>query len=503
MGKKRKTGRQAKGPGLKAAVAPETEPLEMERLDQYRVRIKKTGRMRVEGLVFLSPGMMADSGDINALRQVANVAHLPGIVGPSLAMPDVHWGYGFPIGGVAAFELDGGVVSPGGVGYDINCGCRLLASDLEAHALHGRLEGLLDALFARVPAGVGRSGPLKLSQADLKKVLTRGAGWAVAAGWGLPEDVAHIEDQGCLAGADPAALSERALERGRPQLGTLGAGNHFLELGVVDEVFDPLRARGFGLFEGQLVVQIHSGSRGLGYQVCDDNLKSLARWAAQEGLVLPDRQLVYAPLGSPQAEAYLAGMYAAANYAFANRQILTHFAREVLAAEFGLSPQSLGLRLVIDVCHNIAKMEDHYYQGQKRTLCVHRKGATRAFAAGRPELPPDQRDLGQPVLIPGDMGRASYVLAGREGAMSETFGSTCHGAGRLLSRHQAKAAAKGRLIDQELASAGVIVRAAGRGTLAEEMPEAYKDVSQVVEVVHGAGLSTKVAKLRPLGVIKG
>jgi tRNA-splicing ligase RtcB len=477
--------------------------LMVERLDSYRIRLKKSGKMGAEGLAFLSRSLFDQAEAENALRQLANVAHLPGLVGPALAMPDMHWGYGFPIGGVAAFDLEKGCVSPGGVGYDINCGCRLLATDLEAPQLTGKLEGLIEALFTGVPTGVGRSGPLKLSQSEMKKVLTKGARWAVEAGYGRSEDLEHIEDYGRLEGADPEVLSQRALDRGKPQLGTLGSGNHFLEIDVVDEVFNPPAAEVYGLFEGQLVVQIHSGSRGLGFQVCDDNLKSLTRWSAKEGIVLPDRQLVYAPFGSRQAGQYLAGMAAAANYAYANRQILTQLTREIFQKRLALSPSQLKMRLVIDVCHNIAKMERHRVKEKDLTLCIHRKGATRAFAAGRPELPPDYRDIGQPVLIPGDMGRASYVLVGREGAMKESFGSTCHGAGRVLSRQAAKSRAKGRLIDQELAADGIFVRATGRSTMAEEMPEAYKDVSQVVEVVHGAGLSTKVARLRPLGVIKG
>jgi len=507
VGKKgKKAGRdraRGGGRGPSPSLAPSEAPLDLERLDPYRVRLRRGGGMRTEGLVFASERLMAGEDAGSALRQVANVAHLPGIVGPAMAMPDVHWGYGFPIGGVAAFRLDGGVVSPGGVGYDINCGCRLLASGLPAHELAGRLDGLIEALFARVPTGVGRSGPIKLSNAALKQVLKNGAAWAVDHGFGSAEDLECIEDRGRLEGADPEALSERALERGRPQLGTLGSGNHFLELGVVEEIFDRPTAGGFGLFQGQLVVLIHSGSRGLGYQVCDDTLRLLTHWAAREGLVLPDRQLVYARLGTPQAEQYLGGMQAAANYAYANRQILTHLTRQVFEEELGLSPRELDLRLVIDVCHNVAKMESHLVEGRSETLCVHRKGATRAFPAGRPELPEIYRKTGQPVLIPGDMGRASYVLVGRPGSLAETFGSTCHGAGRVLSRTAAKSRARGRRIDEELAAIGIRVRSAGRATLAEEMPEAYKDVSEVVEVVHGAGLSSKVARLRPLGVIKG
>lgn len=499
---KRKKGRfkSAKSPG--PAVGPKPV-LDLERIDPWRIKIKKTGSMRVEGLVFLSRELERSSAEPAALAQAAAVAQLPGIVGQSLAMPDMHWGYGFPIGGVAAFDAAEGVVSPGGVGYDINCGCRLLASDLAAHEVRPQMENLVESLFRAIPCGVGSQGAVKISGADLKKVLRQGAGWAAANGWAREGDVDHIEDRGCLPGADPAALSERALTRGKPQLGTLGSGNHFLELDVVEEIYDDPAARTFGLFQGQLVMQLHSGSRGLGYQVCDDALKQLLRWSAGQGVSLPDRQLVYAPLKTPQAEQYLAAMAGAANYAYANRQIMSELARRAVEEALGVSPAGLNFRLVIDVCHNIAKMERHIVDGQERLLCVHRKGATRAFAAGRPELPPDYRDVGQPVLIPGDMGTASYVLIGRPGAMAETFGSTCHGAGRVMSRTQAKAAARGRSIDREMADRGIAVRATGRGVLAEEAPEAYKDVSQVVETVHRAGLSTKVARLRPLGVIKG
>ena len=478
-------------------------PLEVERIDDLRLRIKPGGGMRVPGVVFFSRSLEGQAGVTEALRQVADVAHLPGIVKASLAMPDMHWGYGFPIGGVAAFDAREGVVSPGGVGYDINCGCRLMSTGLEAQEIKGRLTGLMDALFSNIPCGVGRSGALNLSSAELKKVLVRGAAWPVSQGMGEEGDLERAEDRGCLEGADPGALSERALARGKPQLGTLGSGNHFLELGLVDRVYDPQAAEVFGLNEGQLVVQIHSGSRGLGYQVCADSLKSLLRWAAKERLSLPDRQLVYAPLGSPQAEEYLAAMRAAANFGYANRQVLSHLTRQVFEEHLGIGPRELRMRLVIDVTHNTAKMEEHLVEGERRLLCVHRKGATRAFAAGRPELPPVYRATGQPVLIPGDMGRASFVLKGEAGAMEQTFGSTCHGAGRLLSRHEALKRARGRFIDQELEKEGIIIRARGRGTLAEEMPQAYKDVSEVVEVVHQAGLSSKVARLRPMGVVKG
>ncbi|MEW6262524.1 MAG: RtcB family protein [Thermodesulfobacteriota bacterium] len=477
--------------------------MKTRRIDACRVEVPRAGAMRTAGLVFADEELLAQIREDESLTQVANVAHLPGIIGYSLAMPDIHSGYGFPIGGVAAFDLEAGVISPGGVGYDINCGCRLMTTNLKAADVRPVLRELIEQLFRDIPTGVGKAGPIKLSKTMLKKVLVEGAAWAVKEGYGLEDDLEHTESRGAMAGADPEVLSERAIERGLPQLGTLGSGNHFLELAVVEEIFDEKTARGFGLFTGQVTVMIHSGSRGLGYQVCDDFLKTMTKAAAEAGIVVPDRQLACAPVNSPAGKRYFAAMAAAANYAWANRQIIMHLARESLMKTLRARPRDLRFDLVYDVAHNIAKKEKHLVEGREKTVCVHRKGATRAFPAGHPDLPEVYRGLGQPVLIPGDMGRASFVLVGLEGAMREAFGSSCHGAGRVLSRHAAIKKAKGRAIHRELEDQGIVVRSAGRGTLAEEMPEAYKDVARVVEVVHQAGLAGKVARLRPLGVIKG
>src|SRR6266540_7063910 len=476
---------------------------QVERIDAYRWRVPKQGGMRTDGLIFADAGLMQDLEGDQAVQQVANVAHLPGIVGPAIAMPDIHWGYGFPIGGVAAFDEDEGVISPGGVGYDINCGVRLLATPLGIQEVRPRLAALMDALYATIPSGVGASrSDLRLGRRDLEYVLRDGAGWAVAQGYGTEADLEAIEANGALAGADPARVSERAKERGKNQLGTVGSGNHFVEVGYVAQRFDDAAADRLGLAAGTVTIFIHSGSRGLGYQVCDDSLDAMLKASAKYGIALPDKQLCCAPIHSPEATTYWAAMNAAANYAFANRQLMAHYARRAVARVFG-EDAAARTRLVYDVCHNIAKRETHEVGGRSRRLCVHRKGATRAFPPGHPELAPQFRDLGQPVLIPGDMGRYSYVLLGTDGAYRETFGSTCHGAGRRLSRHQAKKLARSRNIPRELEARGVLVRAATRDTIDEEMPEAYKDVSRVVDVVHAAGIGRKVAQLKPVGVVKG
>jgi tRNA-splicing ligase RtcB len=475
----------------------------LERLDAYRLRIPRRGGMRTEGLVFADRQLEADLEGDQALEQVVNVAHLPGIVGPSIAMPDVHWGYGFPIGGVAAFRLDGGVVSPGGVGYDINCGVRLLVTPLDVEAARPRLAELVDELFAAIPSGVGAGrSDLRLSEADLDGVLARGAAWAVAKGMGSAEDLAAIEAGGRLPDADPGRVSARARTRGRSQLGTVGSGNHFVEVGWVAERDDEAVAGELGLAPGAVTVFIHTGSRGLGHQVCDDYLDVMVAASRKYGIELPDPQLCCAPLGSPEADAYWGAMNAAANFAFANRQVMTAYVRRAFGRVFG-SAVGEGTRLVYDVAHNIAKLEEHVVGGTPRRLCVHRKGATRAFPPGHPELAPRYRATGQPVLIPGDMGRYSYVLVGTPGAARETFGSCCHGAGRRLSRRAAKRQARARNVAAELARQGIRVRAASRATIDEEMPEAYKDVGRVVDVVDGAGIGRKVAQLRPLGVVKG
>ena len=473
------------------------------RIDEWRWEIPPHGGMRVPGLLYTSEKLMKGMGADEGPRQVANVAHLPGIVKGSLAMPDMHWGYGFPIGGVAAFDLDEGIVSPGGVGYDINCGCRLMTTRLHLSDVRDRIPALVTALFQSVPSGVGSRGPLKLSQKEERQVLVEGAAWAVRHGYGNEADLEATEDGGVMAGADPEKVSERALLRGKDQLGTLGSGNHFLEIEVVEEIFDEAAAAAFGLAPGQICVLIHSGSRGLGYQVCDESLARMVKHVGEIGIDLPDRQLACARLDSPLGRDYLAAMACAANYAWANRQMLMHRTRETFEKTLGMGPRELGMRLLYDVCHNIAKIETLPVEGKEIRLCVHRKGATRAFPPGHPDVPATYRKVGQPVLIPGDMGTGSYVLAGTQGAFTETFGSTCHGAGRVMSRTQAMKSCRGRSIPKEMAERGVIVMASGRGTLMEEIPEAYKDLDEVVEVVHRAGLSKKVARLRALGCIKG
>jgi len=477
--------------------------VKLQRIDEFRWRLPKEGKMRVPGLVFASEAMVRDLERDQSLVQVANVAELPGIVHESMAMPDIHSGYGFPIGGVAAFREDGGVVSPGGVGYDINCGVRLLRSSIPAQSVQSRLEGLSLALGAAIPSGVGSKSHRRVDDTELEDVLRRGAQAVVERGYGSAADLDRTEARGCLAGADPSRVSARAHERGRPQLGSLGSGNHFCELGRVAELYDEAAAEAFGLELGAVTLMIHSGSRGLGYQVCDDYLQQMLRASAKYGIALPDRQLCAAPLGTPEADGYLGAMAAAANFAFANRQMLAHFACQALGRFFGQDAQSLGLRLLYDVCHNIAKWEQHEVGGKQRRLCVHRKGATRALGPGHPELPDAYRAVGQPVLVPGDMGRYSFVLVGTSQASAESWSSCCHGAGRRLSRSEAKRISQGRPLVRELRSRGIFVSSEAKATLFEEIPEAYKDVAEVVDVVVGAGLARKVARLEPLVVVKG
>lgn len=478
----------------------------LERLDPYRWRIRPDHKpgMRTDGIIYASERMIDDICSDTSPEQVANVACLPGIVGHSMAMPDIHYGYGFPIGGVAAFRVEDGVVSPGGVGYDINCGVRLLRTNLRYEEVKPRLRELVGRIFEDVPSGVGRKGRVRVNREELARVLTQGAQWAVAQGMGRPEDPQHLESQGKLPGADPSLVSERAMQRGQPQLGTLGAGNHFLEVQTVDTIYDPATASALGIDgEGQVTVMIHTGSRGLGHQVCDDYLEVMQKAVKKYHIELPDRQLACAPVTSPEAQNYLAAMACAANYAWANRQCITHWTREAFERILGVGSRQSGLEIVYDVAHNIAKIEEHVVDGRPMRLCVHRKGATRAFPPGHPELAPDHRQTGQPVLVPGDMGTHSYLLVGTQQALQETWGSTCHGAGRMLSRAAATRLAKGRNIAEELAAQGVYVRAASPGILAEEMPAAYKDVDQVVEVCDKAGISRRVARLRPIGVMKG
>ncbi len=476
--------------------------MELVQIDQYRWEIKKTGAMRVPARIYSSPAMIEAVKKDETFKQLVNVAQLPGIVNAAMAMPDMHWGYGFPIGGVAAFDCDEGVISPGGVGYDINCGVRLAATNLTFEAVRPKLEALLTNLQRDIPSGVGVKGALKLSAADLKKVLKQGSPWVIDRGYGEASDAELTEDGGCMPNADPKAVSDRALDRGKPQLGTLGSGNHFIEIGVVEAVYDPAAADVFGLAEGMVTMLLHTGSRGLGHQVCDDYLAKMAKQTKRD-FELPDRQLACTPINSPDGTAYYNAMACAANFAWANRQVLLHNARDVFMRTFHISPRDLGMRMVYDVCHNIAKIEHHDIDGSRRPVCVHRKGATRALAPGHPAVCDAYKTTGQPILIPGDMGTASYVLAGTQTAMTDTFGSTCHGAGRVLSRKAAKKAAKGRQLREELEKRGIFARSTGKSTMAEEMPDAYKDVSEVVDAVHGSGISKKVAKLRPIAVVKG
>ncbi|MGF1467382.1 MAG: RtcB family protein [Sandaracinaceae bacterium] len=496
--RRRRGAREADRVRVPLAPPPYAGHVPLEAAGEGRWRIPRRDPMRVPGLVYVhevTPELQADQ----ALAQVANVATLPGIVGASLAMPDIHRGYGFPIGGVAAFDpKEGGVVSPGGVGYDINCGVRLLAADLELGAVKDRIEDLTARLFEAIPAGVGsKRADLRVSGRDLDEVMADGLSWAIGRGLATPEDAAHVEEGGCLDGADPDQVSPRAKARGGPQLGTLGSGNHFAEVGVVEEVFDEVRGAAFGLRQGGVTVMIHSGSRGLGHQVCTDYLGLMLRASADHGIPLVDRQLCCAPLASPPAERYLGAMAAAANFAFVNRQVMTHWAREVFDDLFGAT-----LGTVYDVCHNIAKWEHHAVDGVERKLMVHRKGATRALPPGHRLLPRTYRASGQPVIIPGDMGRYSFVLAGAAGS-ADTFGSACHGAGRVLSRSAAKRTFGPTDVTKTLADQGVFVLGASKATVVEEMPFAYKDVAEVVEVVHRTDVAAKVARIRPLGCVKG
>jgi len=478
----------------------------LEVIDETRVRIAKSYMqgMRVDGIIYADSHLLDEIKSGQALEQVANVATLPGILKYSLAMPDIHWGYGFPIGGVAAFDAKEGVVSPGGVGYDINCGVRLLRTNLVRKDLTPELlERLVRSLFKNVPSGVGSQGRIRISASEVKNVLLLGARWALEQGYGFPEDLEHTEEHGEMAGALPEKVSQRALERGTPQLGTLGAGNHFLEIQVVEEVFDEVAAQVLGIEQGAITVMIHTGSRGLGYQVCDDNVKVLGSASQRYGIDLVDRQLACAPIESPEGRAYFGAMVCAANYAWANRQAITHWVREAFGQILGRSTEQLGMNLVYDVAHNIAKFEEHVVDGVPRRVCVHRKGATRAFPPGHPSVPVKYRDIGQPVLIPGDMGTHSYLLTGTQKAFEETWGSTCHGAGRVWSRTKALQQTEHRNVAAELRSKGIMVMAASKEVLREEVPDAYKDVDVVVDVCARAGIVKRVAKMRPLGVVKG
>jgi tRNA-splicing ligase RtcB len=478
--------------------------MELIRIHDYLWEIPKQGPMLVPGRIYANARMIDELRDDPALVQVANVACLPGIVGYSLAMPDIHWGYGFPIGGVAAIDARAGVISPGGVGYDINCGVRLIRTNLRYPDVESRVDQLADTLFDTIPAGVGSEGAIPgLSVEEMKQLVVEGAHWALRTGYATREDLDHTEEGGRLAGADPEKVSVFAYNRGRKQIGTLGSGNHFLELSRVDRIYEPRVAAALGLEADQVTVLIHSGSRGLGHQTCDDYLRMIGQAMAKYEITLPDRQLAAVPIVSPEGQAYLGAMAAAANFAWCNRQVMMHLAGRAFMQALGVGPRELGFSLIYDVCHNIAKFEEHEIGGQKRMVCVHRKGATRAFGPGNPALPESLRALGQPVFIPGDMGRYSFVLIGLPAAMRETFGSSCHGAGRVKSRTQAKKEARGRDLYAELRALGVTVRAQSRAGVAEEMPAAYKDVAEVVEVMEAAGVTQRVARLKPFAVIKG
>ncbi len=471
---------------------------------EWEVPVGEVVGMRVPGRVFADEEMLAKARDDRALEQVANVATLPGVVRASYAMPDIHWGYGFPVGGVAATDADAdGVVSPGGVGFDICCGVRLLRSDLTLADVRDSLAELTKRLGERIPRGVGKKGMLRLDRTELAGVLRDGAAWTLQRGLGWPSDLERCEDHGRLAGADPSAVSDRAYERGAPQCGSLGAGNHFLEVQVVDQIFDAAAADAFELVDGGVCVMLHTGSRGVGHQVCTDELKVFDKLMRRSRIEVPDRQLACGPVGSPEAQRYFGAMAAAANFARANRHALGHGIRVTFEEVLGRDAESMGMRLVYDVAHNLAKIERYEVDGRERSLCVHRKGATRAFGPGHPELVDRYRPIGQPVIVPGSMGTASYVLVGTDAGRDKAFWSTCHGAGRAMSRTQAKKRMPGQRVRTELESAGVLVNATHPGLLAEEAPYAYKDVARVVDTCEGAGLSKKVARLRPLAVIKG
>ena len=479
---------------------------ELIKIDDYRWQIPQSYKagMRVPGLIYASEGMLASMREEQTPDQVANVAFLPGIVKLSLAMPDIHWGYGFPIGGVAAMDVENGVVSPGGVGYDINCGVRLLCTNLQENEVRPKINQLINELYNNVPSGVGSEGKIKASPKELKNIMIEGARWAVNQGFGLEEDIELTEEYGCVKGANPEKITEKAVKRGLPQAGTLGSGNHFLEVQVVREIFDTNVAKVMNINEiGQVLILIHTGSRGFGHQVCTDHLRIMEQAVSRYGINLPDRQLACAPIQSQEGQDYLAAMACAANYAWANRQCIAHWVRESFSKVLGKGPEELSIRQIYDVAHNIAKIEEHTVNGQKIKVCVHRKGATRAFPPGHKDVPERYKEIGQPVLIPGDMGRYSFIASGTQQAMEETFGSTCHGAGRLLSRGAARRSMKGRDVAPELQSRGITVRTGDIPSLAEEASQSYKDVAEVIDVVHQTGISKKVAMAVPIGIIKG
>jgi tRNA-splicing ligase RtcB (3'-phosphate/5'-hydroxy nucleic acid ligase) len=478
---------------------------DMLKISDYIWEIPKTYRhdMKVPVRLFATRRLLEDAAADDSLEQAVNSASLPGLVGHVMVMPDMHQGYGFPIGGVAATRLPDGVISPGGIGYDINCGVRLLASQISYESALDQLDDLASALNEHCPSGVGVKGAVPVSEKELEEVCREGARWALKKGYATEQDLRRTEEGGRLEGADPSHVSKRARERGKPQLGTLGAGNHFIEVDVVDQIFDQKAANAMGLQEGNLAVLIHSGSRGFGHQICSDYVQEFQKAVKRYNIHLPDRELVCAPLSSPEGQAYLAAMRCAANYAFTNRQVLAFHARRAFEDVFAGREKNWQLHQVYDITHNMGKLEEHVIGGERMKVCVHRKGATRAFGPGSPELPSEYRSIGQPVLVPGSMGTASWVLVGTEASMELSLGSSCHGAGRVMSRAKAKKEVRGEDLRQELEQEGVHIRAGSMAGLAEEAPQAYKDVDAVVETVAGAKIAAKVARLRPVVVIKG
>ncbi|MBM4465980.1 MAG: RtcB family protein [Chloroflexi bacterium] len=478
---------------------------DMKRVEEYVYEIPKSFRadMRVPARLYADEELLEAALEDRSVEQLVNTATLPGVVKYTLAMPDIHQGYGPPIGGVIPLRTSDGIISPGAVGYDINCGVRLLRSNILAEEVKPIMDDIVNALFRGVPSGVGRSGDVRLSHQQMDDVLEKGSAWAVSQGYGTKDDLEHTEERGGMAGAEARAVDPKAKKRGRDQLGTLGSGNHFVEVAEVEEVYDPEVAEAFGLFVGQMVVWVHSGSRGLGHQVCTDYVRDLQQAVTRYGIKLPDRELVCAPFDSPEGRNYFAAMASAANYAWANRQILSHRVRQILDDVLAGVVKDRELTLVYDVAHNIAKVEEYPIDGKITRLIIHRKGATRAFGPGMKDLPADYREVGQPVLIPGDMGTASYVLVGTTEAIEKTFGTSCHGAGRVMSRSAAKKEIRGQELRRELAEKGIVVQGGSMAGLAEEAPEAYKDIDRVVNVVHSTGIARKVARVVPMGVIKG
>ncbi len=477
----------------------------LEKIDDNRWKISRDQfpGMKTDAVIYSNENLLQHVLQDNSPQQAANVACLPGIVGNSMAMPDIHWGYGFPIGGVAAVDANQGFISPGGIGFDINCGVRLIKTDLTREDLGNNLKPLMDALYRNVPSGLGSKGLTRITQNDLSDILDIGSRWAVENGYGWEEDLKSTEEEGCMKDADQAGVGEKSRKRGLPELGSLGSGNHFLELDFVDDVFDEKTAKAYGLEKGCLTITVHCGSRGCGHQIATDYLQKMEHYVKNGDVQLPDRQLACAPLYDRLGEEYYRAMCCGANYAWTNRQMITHWAREAFEEVLGDSAENMGMDVVYDVAHNIAKMETHDVEGHKQDVLVHRKGATRAFAPGRSEITLKYRDYGQPVLIPGDMSTGTYVLAGRKGAMQETFGSTCHGAGRQMSRKSAMENLDINQVRQSMADRGIYLKSGSDAGVLEEAPDAYKDVNEIIEVVCNAGLTAKVAKLTPLGVVKG